>query len=230
MRGEIPAALALAGGSVLLFGLACSGQSGPAQAQAQYRSYLPSQVDIPTEEKNKSCLKAGGGIGASTPLVEGGRTGVPDLPPVTGYPKNPGGPVQDGQTGPGGNGTYRLSCSVVGSGDGPYRISARLAAPQNVSGMTGSGSTTIDILGATIGPDGKGSGRVEFYTSESLTVRPVMGTTCVMEVVPDPNTGEPTIAPGSVWLTFRCEGVRTGDERTYCWSDGTVVLNNCSTE
>lgn len=232
MRGELQATLTLTGGALLLFGVACGSDPGPAQAQAHYRAYKPSQVDIPLAEREKSCRVGAGGIGASTPLFEGGRIGVPELPPVAGTPKDPGGPVQDGQLGQNGNGTYKLSCSVAGSGDGRYRINARLAGPVNdaPSSPAASGSTTIDVLGATIGPDGKGSGRIDFYTSETLKVTPVTGTTCVIEVVPDPLTGELSIAPGSAWITFRCEGTRTGDQQTYCWSDGAIVLNNCATE
>jgi len=218
----------LTASSLALTGVACGDGQGPAEGQAHYRSYRPPADSIPTEYAGTRCYEAYAGIGAEVPLRANAGTGVPELPTgVEGtYPKDPGGPVQDGQVRPSGGGPYEISCVVKGSGAGPYQVSAELVGA-NLSDYAKTPSTTSIKLTATIGPDGKGVGDVGFYSFESKSVRPLPGRNCTLEVVPDPATGSPLIAPGSAFLIFKCEGASSDGVGSYCSSEGTVILGNC---
>jgi hypothetical protein len=215
-----------------LAGAACSNGAGPGEGQAHYHVYRPSSDEIPSEYAGTHCYAAYAGIGAEVPLRAGAGIGVPELP--TGversYPKEPGGPVQDGQSRADGNGSYEVSCMVAGSGDGPYRISAHLKGA-NGSPYPGTNAvTSISIEGAVIQVDGKGTGQVTSYSFDSKGVQPIPGRTCALEVIPHPTTGKRLIGPGSAYLIFKCEGVTTDGEGSYCYSEGTVVLGNCERE
>jgi len=220
MRSEFRWGFLVAGSFLAVAAIGCSdGAEGIAQGQAQYRSFRPSSA--PAEYAGRACIGSWGGIGADT------VNGLPEMPLPNGYPRERGIGVQDGQTGPEGVGRYTVECTV--SGEGPYRIKALLRGPNtNPLAPLTTGGTDVTVNG-TIDSDGIGTGQVTFLTTESFLVQPLDGVTCVMEVVPNPQTGDLTIGPGFAWLTFRCNGATDGGGITsYCHSDGSIVLNNCA--
>lgn len=214
MRSLLPLAL-LVGSSTL----ACSDPAAPiAQVGAQYRTFTPTG-------SGSSCPSGWGGIGATQPLTEGGRVGVPEMPKLNGYPTNPGGPVVDGQEGPRAEGPlYEVECSVIGE-DG-VDLSASLSG-QNAS-PSGDGTTRTSISArAKIDGNGKGTGTVNFFTTASGPVAPASDSECTFEVVPN-GQGELQVGPGHIWTTFRCPRLRVNSQDSNCAAEGTLVLKDCT--
>lgn len=222
MRSEFRPLLLLVGSYVLVSAVGCSeGAQGIPQGQAQYRSFRATSP--PPEYSGRACIGSWGGLGADT------VNGLPEMPLPNGYPRERGYGVQDGEPGPEGRGTYKVGCKVAGNG--PYRIQAQLQGPNtNRLAPVTTGGTSL-LINGSINDNGVGSGDVSFVTTESSLVVPLENVTCHLEAVPDPRTGERTIGPGYVWLTFRCNGATDGGGITsYCYSEGSVVLNNCDRE
>lgn len=203
----------------------CSPAPDPiAQGQAHYTLKEPKVGTIPD---GKHCGKSGGeaGIGAVKPLVPGGATGVPELPPPPpGEPSNAGGPVANG------NNDYSVSCEMTVT-EGEVEVDIKLDGVDVLSEL--SGNTNIHLVGKIDTKTGEGSGSVGYFNTEIFNVAPASGTQCSLHVVRDLSAASQPkqldTKKGKIWVTFECPGVTlTGDQGAYCASYGTVVASNCA--
>jgi hypothetical protein len=207
LRVSVPAGL------LSLVALGCSDPAPPiAEVAAQYTISGDCGTNGPP-----------GGIGATTPLYKGYPTGLPDLPPPSGYPVEKGGPIIDGEEGPDATGpNYDVKCTIAGDGDLSLDVSM---SGQNTALSGGNVKTSLSVSG-TIKKDGTGTVDVAQFTKEIQTVS---GSGCTITAVPKTN-GDPDMGPGQLFATYVCKGVTLDVLHPNCSAKGTLVLDKCETK